>query len=108
MATSVETRRSNLPDPGLVPGAATAVALLALVAALIGAPFFLLLAMQSIGDAVGRQTAVLARDVNTVLQLRARGSMGHVNMVAQDRLLPYFFFIARRIGRARMSLTRVL
>ncbi len=61
---------------------------LALVAALIGAPFFLLLAMQSIGDAVGRQTAVLARDVNTVLQLRARGSMGHVNMVGQDKLLP--------------------
>ena len=37
MATSVETRRSNLPDPGLVPGAATAVALLALVAALLEA-----------------------------------------------------------------------
>lgn len=61
---------------------------LALVAILIGVPFFLLLALQAIGDAVDRQTAVLARDVNTNLQLRARGSMGHVNMVAQDRLLP--------------------
>lgn len=61
---------------------------LTLVAILISMPFFLLLAMQSIGDAVGRQTAVLANDVNTNLQLRARGSMGHVNMTAQDRLLP--------------------
>lgn len=61
---------------------------LALVAVLIGVPFFLLLAMQSIGEAVQQQTSVLTRDVNTVLQLRARGSMGHVNMTGQDRLLP--------------------
>lgn len=61
---------------------------LALVALLIGIPFFLLLTMQSIGDAVQRQTAVLTRDVNTFLQLRARGSMGHVNMIGQDRILP--------------------
>ncbi len=61
---------------------------LVLVAILIGVPFFLLLALQSIGDAVDRQTSVLARDVNTNLQLRARGSMGHVNMTSQDRLLP--------------------
>ena len=61
---------------------------LVLVTILISVSFFLLLAMQSIGDAVGRQTAVLARDVNTVLQLRARGSMGHINMIGQDRLLP--------------------
>jgi ABC-type antimicrobial peptide transport system permease subunit len=59
-----------------------------LVALLIGVPFFLLLALQSIGDAIERQTTVLARDVNTVLQLRARGSMGHINMVGQDRILP--------------------
>lgn len=61
---------------------------LVLVAILIGVPFFLLLALQSIGAAVDRQTSVLMRDVNTNLQLRARGSMGHVNMTAQDRLLP--------------------
>ena len=61
---------------------------LVLVAILIGVPFFLLLAMHSIGDAVQRQTAVLAENVNTFLQLRARGSMGHVNMVGQDRILP--------------------
>ena len=61
---------------------------LALIAVLIGAPFFLLLAMQSIGEAVDQQTAEMNRNVNTVLQLRARGSMGHVNMTNQDRLLP--------------------
>lgn len=61
---------------------------LVLITILIGIPFFLLLAMQSISEAVQRQTAVLTRDVNTVLQLRARGSMGHVNMIGQDRILP--------------------
>lgn len=61
---------------------------LVLVAILIGIPFFLLLAMYSIGDAVERQTSVLNQNVNTVLQLRGRGSMGHINMVGQDRLLP--------------------
>lgn len=61
---------------------------LVLIALLIGAPFFLLLAMQSIGEAVDEQTAEMNRNVNTVLQLRARGSLGHVNMINQDRLLP--------------------
>lgn len=61
---------------------------LALVVMLIGIPFFLLLVTRSIGDAVERQTAVLRRDVNTLLQLRGRGSMGHINMIGQDRLLP--------------------
>lgn len=60
----------------------------AVIVLLIAVPFFLLLTVQSIGDAVRRQTDVLAENVNTVLQLRARGSMGHVNMVGQDRLLP--------------------
>lgn len=61
---------------------------LLLVAALIGAPFFLLLVMQSIGDAVERQTEVLKQNVNNTLQLRARGSMGHVNMVGNEDILP--------------------
>src|SRR5436853_346583 len=61
---------------------------LLLAAVLIGVPFFLLLAMQSIGQAVQKQADVLTREVNTVVQLRARGSMGHVNMTSQDRLLP--------------------
>lgn len=61
---------------------------LALVAVLIGAPFFLLLVMQSIGDAVERQTETLKQNVNNTLQLRARGSMGHVNMVGNEDILP--------------------
>lgn len=61
---------------------------LGLVAVLIGAPFFLLLVMQSIGDAVGRQTDTLKQNVNNTLQLRARGAMGHVNMVGNEDLLP--------------------
>lgn len=61
---------------------------LVLVAALIGAPFYLLLVMQSIGDAVERQTETLKQNVNNTLQLRARGSMGHVNMVGNEDILP--------------------
>ena len=61
---------------------------LVLVAVLIGAPFFLLLVMQSIGDAVQRQTETLKQSVNNTVQLRARGSMGHVNMVGNEDILP--------------------
>ena len=61
---------------------------LVIVALLIGLPFFLLLVMQSIGDAVERQTDILKANVNNVVQLRARGSMGHVNMVGNEDLLP--------------------
>lgn len=60
---------------------------LIVVAALIGAPFFLLLVMQSIGDAVQRQTETLKQNVNNTLQMRARGSMGHVNMVGNEAIL---------------------
>jgi len=61
---------------------------LAIVALLIGFPFFLLLVMQAIGDAVQRQTELLKRTVDNTLQLRARGSMGHVNMVGSSEVLP--------------------
>ena len=61
---------------------------LAVVALLIGVPFFLLLVMQTIGDAVKRQTAILQQNVDNILQLRARGSMGHVNMVGNEDILP--------------------
>lgn len=61
---------------------------LAVVALLIGFPFFLLLVMQAIGDAVQRQTDLLKRTVDNTLQLRARGSMGHVNMVGSSDVLP--------------------
>jgi ABC-type lipoprotein release transport system permease subunit len=60
---------------------------LAVVALLIGFPFFLLLVMQAIGDAVERQTELLRRTVDNTLQLRARGSMGHVNMVGSSDVL---------------------
>jgi len=61
---------------------------LVIVALLIGVPFFLLLVMQAIDDAVQRHTELLKRTVDTALQLRARGSMGHVNMVGSDVVLP--------------------
>jgi ABC-type antimicrobial peptide transport system permease subunit len=61
---------------------------LAVVALLIGLPFFLLLAMQAIADAVDRQTELLKQTVDNTLQLRARGSMGHVNMVGSSDVLP--------------------
>lgn len=61
---------------------------LVVVTLLIAVPFFLLLMMQAIGDAVQRHTEALKRTVDTALQLRARGSMGHVNMVGSDMLLP--------------------
>ncbi len=61
---------------------------LAVVALLIAFPFFLLLVMQGIGDAVHRQTELLKRTVDNTLQLRARGSMGHVNMVGSSDVLP--------------------
>jgi len=61
---------------------------LVIVALLIGIPFFLLLVMQVIGDSVQRQTELLKQNVNNTLQLRARGSMGHVNMMGNEDLLP--------------------
>lgn len=61
---------------------------LAIVAVLVGGPFFLLLIMQAVGVAVERHTDLLKRSVDTALQLRARGSMGHVNMVGSSTLLP--------------------
>ena len=62
---------------------------LAVVAVLIGLPFLLLLTMRVIADAVERHTEVLLQNVNNTLQLRARGSMGHVNMVGNEDILPH-------------------
>jgi len=62
---------------------------LVVVALLIGVPFFLLLALQAIGAAVRAHTEVLKQGVDTSLQVRAKGSMGHVNMVGSHRLLPH-------------------
>jgi ABC-type lipoprotein release transport system permease subunit len=61
---------------------------LAVVVALVGLPAFLLLVLQAIAAGVQAQTDHLKRSVDTSLQLRARGSMGHVNMVGSSTLLP--------------------
>ena len=61
---------------------------LGITVVLITFPFFLLLVMQTIGSAVQTQTELLKRQVDTSLQLRARGSLGHVNMVGSSQILP--------------------
>jgi len=61
---------------------------LVVVALLVAFPFLLLLVMQVVGSAVERQTDILQQNVNNTLQLRARGSMGHVNMVGNEDILP--------------------
>ncbi len=61
---------------------------LVVVALLVAFPFLLLLVMQAVGSAVERQTDILKQHVNNTLQLRARGSMGHVNMVGNEDILP--------------------
>lgn len=61
---------------------------LAVTAVLLALPFFLLLVMQTIGAAVQAQTVHLKSAVDNTLQVRARGSMGHVNMTGNDTILP--------------------
>lgn len=61
---------------------------LVIVAVLLGVPLLLLLVMQSISAAVERHTELLKRTVDNTLQLRSRGSMGHVNMEGNWVLLP--------------------
>jgi ABC-type lipoprotein release transport system permease subunit len=61
---------------------------LVVVALLIALPLFLLLAFQAMRAAVRHYTEALTQGVDTSLQLRAKGSMGHVNMVGSSRLLP--------------------
>ncbi len=62
---------------------------LLVAALLISGPVFLFLAFQAIGTAVQAQTELLKRGVDTHLQVRAKGSMGHVNMLGSSRLLPH-------------------
>jgi ABC-type lipoprotein release transport system permease subunit len=62
---------------------------LVVVALLIAFPLFLLLAFQAMGATVRHYTEALKQGVDTSLQLRAKGSMGHVNMVGNSRLLPH-------------------
>jgi len=60
---------------------------LAVVVVLIAVPFLFVLLTRAIGGAVLEHTETLKRSVDTALQLRARGSMGHVNMVGSSDLL---------------------
>jgi ABC-type antimicrobial peptide transport system permease subunit len=61
---------------------------LAIVVLLIGFPFFLLLVIRAVGSNVRDQTEHLKRTVDVALQARGRGSLSHVNMVGNERLLP--------------------
>jgi hypothetical protein len=59
-----------------------------IIALLLGFPVFILLMLQAVESGVQYYLEELKRHVNTAVQVRARGSMGHVNMVGSDRLLP--------------------
>ena len=61
---------------------------LAVAVLLIALPVFLLLVLQAILTAVESHTETLKRNVDNSLQLRARGSMGHVNMEGNETILP--------------------
>ncbi len=63
----------------------------AVVVLLVGIAFFLLLVTQAIRGAVEAYTTQLKQTVDNSLQVRARGSMGHVNMVGNDQILPQAF-----------------
>ncbi|MEW5862764.1 MAG: ABC transporter permease [Pseudomonadota bacterium] len=68
--------------------AARSVSRLVAVTMLGGAGVLLMLVMQTIGRAVEAYTDALQRSVDATLQVRAAGSMGHVNMVGQSDILP--------------------
>lgn len=59
-----------------------------LTALLLGFPVFILLMLQALEAGVHAYLEEMKRRVNNAVQVRARGSMGHVNMVGSDRLLP--------------------
>ncbi|MBI3938865.1 MAG: ABC transporter permease [Betaproteobacteria bacterium] len=61
---------------------------LAVAVLLLALPAFLLLVLQAILTAVETHTETLKRNVDNSLQLRARGSMGHVNMQGNETILP--------------------
>src|SRR5919106_1534039 len=59
-----------------------------ITALLLGFPVFILLMLQVIETGVHSYLDEMKRHVNNAVQVRARGSMGHVNMVGSDRVLP--------------------
>lgn len=58
------------------------------VLGLLGVAFYLALTMTAIGNSMSARTEALQGSVNNTLQLRARGSMSHINMVRNDDLIP--------------------
>lgn len=62
------------------------------------------IAIESADIVIHRQTELLKRTVDNTLQLRARGSMGHVNMVGSSDVLPVDVVDkVKSIGRPRRS-----
>lgn len=61
---------------------------LVIVALLISIPMFLVLVMNIISADVKGSTATLKENVSNTLQIRAKGVLGHANMLYQDKLLP--------------------
>jgi len=61
---------------------------LLVMAFLLGLPFALLFLMYGIDQGIRQQTAFFKSQVNNSIQVRAKGSMGHVNMVGSDAILP--------------------
>jgi ABC-type antimicrobial peptide transport system permease subunit len=55
---------------------------------LLAIAFYLALTMTAIGNSMSARTEALQQSVNNTLQLRPRGSMGHINMVRNDDLMP--------------------
>jgi ABC-type antimicrobial peptide transport system permease subunit len=55
---------------------------------LLAIAFYLALTMTAIGNSMTARTQALQQSVNNTLQMRARGSMGHINMVRNDDLMP--------------------
>lgn len=59
------------------------------VMVLIALPFFVLLMMSSVEDAMNNQISRIQENVGTLIQIRPRGSLGHINQAGGlNRLLP--------------------
>jgi ABC-type lipoprotein release transport system permease subunit len=62
---------------------------LIVVILLISIPMFLVLASNGFSTGIKESTETLKENVNNKLQIRAKGALGHVNMLySQDKLLP--------------------
>jgi ABC-type antimicrobial peptide transport system permease subunit len=60
-----------------------------IVMVLVGLPFFVLLMMSSVEDSMNNQIKRIQENVGTLIQIRPRGSLGHINQAGGlNRLLP--------------------